>query len=516
MPSKPSTTIAARRQEALKTNFGGMAPTEGNHDQAENKSAQAAQDAQDAKTGRKGYIEKQRAERDKSAVLGDRVFTMNEGTSEPSGAEPDDIDNARAPSQLSDTDTTATEPLLHVELGRTLTRLPTVPRINVPILAHYELRGLPSANDHKDDNDQGVFAVQMIERGTRIISERPVLTLTAPGDQLDELMLAYENLSKVNQEKMWNLRPAASNASEQLASLRFLTDRLAFDLQNIIFKPAATRTIEEQKTLDGMLPKLQKAMNVWRIAARWHANRCSMTDLPMDQRSSLPRGTPITGLFIERAHIRHSCVPNCFASFDTTLGRMNVHVTRNIAAGEELTLSAFADNMYYSVAEDRKEGLSVWGLTCECEACDPQHPKFKSHEEARQRAHTRAVLLTDVLTRLESEELTEHELDTAQSTVFSLIRDLKATGCENPELVRWRNILVDRILPARALIVSESDKALAWQVILMHASECEKLGEVCYGADREEVRVLRATREGCENAVEMMKMAVGEGRDGDE
>jgi hypothetical protein len=272
---------------------------------------------------------------------------------------------------------------------------------------HYELRELPSTGDNGGNNEQGLFATEKIEEGTRIISERPLFTLPAPGDQLYELMLAYHNLPKSGQERIWNLRPAAPEASEQLRNLRFLTDRLAFDLQNIIFKSEAIRTEEEEATLDEMAPKLQNAMNIWRVAARWHANRCSMTDLPMEQRAGLPKGTPITGLFIERAQIRHSCVPNCFASYDANLGRLNVHVTHDIVAGEELTLSAFADTNYYKNAEHRKEELSAWGLTCNCEACDEKHAKFKTHEAARQRAHARVILLSDILTRLETEEITE-------------------------------------------------------------------------------------------------------------
>lgn len=56
-------------------------------------------------------------------------------------------------------------------------------------------------------------------------------------------------------------------------------------------------------------------------------------------------------------------------------------------------------------------------------------------------------------------------------------------------------MLVDRILPARALVIPDNDKLLAWQLILRHSMECEKVGGICYGEDREEFRVLRQTRE---------------------
>lgn len=407
MPPSMSAAKAAKdapQQEGLDPNSCEVALNEGSRD---NEKGTGVSAGPGVKSKEKGGSRRKQPKSNKGSASSTSTSTITDDTTKPSGAEPDDANDARAPSRLSDAESVATEPLPQFHFGRTLPQLPTAPFSKVPVLAHCELRELHSASDNNDDNDQGLFATQKLEQGTRIISERPFLTLTAPGDQLDELMLAYESLTKADQEQIWNLRPAAPEASEQLANLRFLTDRLAYDLQNIIFKPTVTRTTVEQGILDEMLPKLQNAMNIWRVAARWHANRCSMTDLPMDQRSSLSQGTPITGLFIKRAHIRHSCVPNCFASFDANVGRMNVHVTRNIAAGEELTLSAFADNMYYSIAADREQELSAWGLTCNCEACDRQHPAFKTHEKSRQRAHTRAVLLSDVLTRLESEELAE-------------------------------------------------------------------------------------------------------------
>lgn len=305
----------------------------------------------------------------------------------------------------SDTETVATEPLPQFRYA-----VPQLPRghyIEVPVLAHYTLRELPSVGNDGDDADEGLFATQKIEAGTRVISEQPLFTLPAPGDQVPQLMAAYENLDKSDQESIWNLRPAAAEASDTLMSLRFLTDKLAMDLQNIMCKLEADRTAEEKATIAEMQPKFHRAMDVYRVAARWHANKCSLLDLPLEQRNDLPNGMPITGLFMRRAHIRHSCVPNCFASYDSNLGRMNVHVTRDIAPGEELTCSSFADNMYYNNAEERREELIPWGLTCDCEACDEKHPRFEIHETARERAYTRAIMLNDTLTRLEKEDMTE-------------------------------------------------------------------------------------------------------------
>lgn len=318
------------------------------------------------------------------------------------------INGTGTTSPPSDTDTIATEPLPQFWFRRALPQTPGGSYIEVPVLPHYEVRELASVDDDEGGNDEGLFATQKIEEGTRIISERPLLTLPAPGDSVPRLMGAYGNLSESEQDAIWNLRPAAATASDALMNLRYLADTLHADLENIEGKPDKDKTLDDRRNLIEMPSKLQYAMNAYRIAARWHANRSSLLSIPLEERDDVPNGTPITGLFIERAHIRHSCVPNCFASYDAELGRMNVHVTRDIQPGEELTCSSFADNMYYSNAEARKEELHNWGLRCVCEACDAKHAKYETHETARTRAHTRVVMLNDTLTRSErGEDLTE-------------------------------------------------------------------------------------------------------------
>lgn len=304
----------------------------------------------------------------------------------------------------SDTDTIATEPLPSLQLGcEPPPQSPKGSHVHVPVLAHYELRELPSA-DEDEINDGGLFATQKIEAGTRIVSEQPLLTLPTPGDSVPQLMAAYGNLSQSDQNAMWNLRPAAATASDALMNLRHLADALYADLERFGRTPEEDRTLDDRKSLIEMPSKFEYAMKVYRVTARWHANRSSLLNTPLEERDQLPNGTPITGLFIERAHLRHSCVPNCFASYDAELGRMNVHVTRDIEEGEELTCSSFADTMYYRNAADRKEELFNWGLDCACEACDSTHPQYAVHETARTRAHTRVVLLNDTLTRLEQGE----------------------------------------------------------------------------------------------------------------
>lgn len=102
------------------------------------------------------------------------------------------------------------------------------------------------------------------------------------------------------------------------------------------------------------------------------------------------------------------------------------------------------------------------------------------------------------------------ELITAQSLILALMRDLKITGCETAESVRWRNILADRVLPARTLQIPDKQRLLQWRVVVEHARESERLGKVCFGVDTKEFRQLRRTREASEGAVKMFVEGVAE------
>lgn len=533
------TTPAAQAQAPLKTDLKRLSVSDDQEQKVDDEPSPRAP----------GKKKKKRKDRDRTnrrlrpsrnATVEDADDTAEAESVDEAGWE--DVNGNRTTSPPSDLDTVATEPLPQFRFGRALPQTSRGSYIEVPVLAHYELRELPDVGDDEGDNDEGIFATQKIEAGTRIISEQPLSTLPAPGDQVSQLMAAYGNLPKSDQDAIWNIRPAAATASDVLMNLRYLADALLADIEATEDTPATRRTAREKMFLTEMRPKLEYAVNVYRVAARWHANRSSLLNIPVEERDDLPNGTPITGLFIERAHIRHSCVPNCFASYDADLGRMNVHVIRDIQKGEELTCSSFADDMYYSNAGDRKEELCNWGFTCSCEACDSQHPNYKTHEEARTRAHTRVVLLNDILTRLErGDDLKEvytllhtdlrtantpqGEINTAQALLLDLIRDLKISGCESVETVRWRNILVDRILPARATVIPKGDVLVAWQVILHHAKECERVGKMCYGEDRKEFKLLRQTREGAEATITMIEEGIAwdkaaedlaEGEDGDD
>ncbi|KAH6625706.1 hypothetical protein C7974DRAFT_456028 [Boeremia exigua] len=484
-----SSATATPEKEALRSIFSDMDMIEGNRGNAANEGARAEQ----------GAMARRKKNRASQRPKHNNADTATNDSAEASEGERDEPNNTRPSSPPSEAETVATEPLPPFPFGRALPRPPTTPYLSVPVLAHYEPRPLPSPNA----TTHGLFATQPIPAGTRLISERPLFTLPAPGDQLDGLMIAFHNLPAASLPHFWALQPAAPDACEQLTNLRFLTDRLAFALRETIVTPPAARSVAQTAELDAMLPKLQNAMLTYRVAARWHRHRTSLA--PQTTGAMLPRGSPTTALFLARARIRHSCVPNCVASFDPQRGVLNVHAARGIAAGEELLLSALGEGGWYARKAERGAELRALGAECGCEACDEEGEGFEGHEGARGRAGARAVVIADGLTRVEAGEGGETDLPTLQTTLLSLLRDLARAGCASPELARWRCVLADRVLPALAARAAEGKaeakpevkpeakaKAEAEARVLMkvargHAREAERVARVCYGGDREDV-----------------------------
>jgi hypothetical protein len=385
----------------------------------------------------------------------------------------------------------------------------------VAVLGQYKSGVVPGTNEH------GVFAVQMIDGGVRIICEAPLISLPAPGDQVIDLMSAFDSLSAEDQEKFWNLDPAKPSTSALLTEMdREITPKL-------IALTEVAYTEEEKRILDGRFAQLGKSTQCYRIAACWHNTRYSLVSHIPYECYPLPEGTLISGLFIETAQLRHSCVPNCFARIQSDKGVMTVHTMRPIAAGEELTINTI--DIYYNTVDVRAADLHArFGTTCACEACNPSHPKFKKHEDCRLANYNRAIQVDNFCTRiniidhasvridlcLQDRDLphpnfpiTIEDLRDAEHTVLALIKGLKDTGCGSPELIRWYNALIDRIQPRVAHVLdNDEERVRYWRIMLRHAIECEKISGKCFGADSAEVQWAGARRAKMEGLIERAKM----------
>jgi hypothetical protein len=251
-------------------------------------------------------------------------------------------------------------------------------------------------------------------------------------------------------------------------------------------------TEEEKEILDGRFVKLGKSTHCFRIAACWHRDRYTLvTHIPYEC-YQLPKETLITGLFIDTTQLRHSCVPTCFVRIDLR-GVMTVHTIRPIFEGGELIKNTV--NVYHSTVDFRVADLNArFGTTCACEAGDPTHHKFKKHDACRLAIYARSILVEDFCTR---RDIIDYELVHAdlylrgsdlphpndpitieglRDAELALIKGLKGTCCESPELVCWYDTLIDRIQRRVVHVLDiDEERVRYWRIMMCHTIVCEKI-----------------------------------------
>ncbi|EFQ30950.1 SET domain-containing protein 5 [Colletotrichum graminicola M1.001] len=174
----------------------------------------------------------------------------------------------------------------------------------------------------------GVFALQTIHAGTRILDESPLFTID-PGSLVSGQGFSFAAIAVAVDEAF-----AALNAT---ARAEFLS-------------------CPEHRNLD------DEADAAWsREALVFRTNAYTM-----------PGGT--VGIFPRVAKVNHSCRPNAGAatvggggSGDEGPARRIVYAARDIRTGEEVTVT------YAPLAQttdERRARLAQWGFTCDCAACE--------------------------------------------------------------------------------------------------------------------------------------------------
>lgn len=441
---------------------------------------------------------------------------------------------------LSDTDTIATVLLSDSEklapfprakkLDNGKGKAKVVKNVYVQVVPHYKFRPLLSSKDHiaskhSDIRDQeyGIFATKTIAQGTRIICEPALITLPLPGDQLEGLMEAYEKLPKHEQDRIWALKPSPLSKSPQLQALGQRVEPLILRALELLLKHYDSRTDNENITLEAAGLLVKNILATVRIAARWHASRYSLVQY--HELKNTPGGTNVTGLFVETAGLRHSCVPNCYANYNKETDRMTVHTTRPIAANEELTLSNLP-SVYYQIASERTEQLDAkFGITCTCAACDTSHADYTKHERARLRIATRVVQLNQFLSLLDicdsSTVLRKFKLTNdfrpddgpelvdyteAEQLCLDIVADLRLTGCEGIEVVRWLNVLVDKVQqPEYVNMLVNTEKGIKMACRVAHAGTAIRVAEGVLGGDSSVIGELVKRKERIESEFREME-----------
>jgi SET domain len=161
---------------------------------------------------------------------------------------------------------------------------------------------------------QGLVAMSLIPRGTRILAEAPLFTVPR------------------------NTKNATFLEKRIAGEVKGLTEgdqRAFFSLKNCHEKGS------------GMSPLL---------------GICKTNVLPLG--SNATQG----GLFLEASRINHSCVPNAQNTWNAGLGKITIHAVVDIAAGEEITICYLCDGLWTFAARQRQL-QSSFKFTCACTQC---------------------------------------------------------------------------------------------------------------------------------------------------
>lgn len=415
------------------------------------------------------------------------------------------------------------------------------PYVYVPVSPHYEFREVPASSSDDPEAElqpKGLFATQDVPPGTRIICEPAILALPEPIDGVSsipgqsstpssgtedeassdgskeanlqaqslELYTAYNKLSLLEQDQLFELSPSPADCSPLLQRLALAVIERSRPYMEAHQKPKEERTPEDRFVLENHGYMLKASTTISRLMNRWHRHRVIFSGNPTSP------GQVLAGLFIDNAKMRHSCVPNCWRHYDSQKNRMIVHTTDHVAKGTELTFS-YIPNVWYLTAEQRAEALlKAYGYKCVCEACEKTHPNYEMHEKNREGAGKRSMAVVEFIARLDivlSTELTEgldfNEMPDVPSLEDMckhanicnlLIKNLKQTGCKDPELIRWNMLLVERLHSA---VIRRMEKKNECQRLKMVAEDkvdqCEMAGLLCYGADALEVYELEMKKE---------------------
>ncbi|KAH7356616.1 hypothetical protein BKA65DRAFT_422987 [Rhexocercosporidium sp. MPI-PUGE-AT-0058] len=209
----------------------------------------------------------------------------------------------------------------------------------------------------------GVFAKQLIPRGTRIFSERPLLTIQA--DNVATLYPAAKLLSAKDRDALMAL---SSFRTRELDLMRW-----------------SVALVHTAKTTVSTILDALKGKKVLKLKGTKRRNSISdhVEVVSIFRSNSFNIGSKLgIALFPKIARINHSCLPNAQGNFHEGLGRFNVHATRDIEVDEEVSLNYLLESG--QVRDVRVEKLRRgYGFECACPACDLSGKRGKDGEEKR-------------------------------------------------------------------------------------------------------------------------------------
>lgn len=254
----------------------------------------------------------------------------------------------------------------------------------------------------------GLFAKHTIPRGTRILAEKPLIALRR-GQRPSEILSCAERLDGKRRETLLGLSWHPGGGIKRLGRWGEAVGWAVRDRRLATFGPG--RMSDVIKTLDEAFQILSifrsNSFNLASSANVAFAGDSSpsspSTALPtsdsnvavldlhseLDVTPTAPSSSPPyeLALFPAIARINHSCVPNAQANYHPLHRTFNVHATRDMAAGEEVSINYLPEVGLLRAQRVAKleEG---YGFTCNCPACDLSTELGRQGEKSRRDVQT--------------------------------------------------------------------------------------------------------------------------------
>lgn len=134
--------------------------------------------------------------------------------------------------------------------------------------------------------------------------------------------------------------------------------------------PLITRALDDATTTtETLLEPLSKAQQV----SFSQLHDCKLSGGPVTAKGTyhtnsfrLGEFPTRSGIFLTVSRFNHSCVPNCYHTWNSNLGMRTVHTDRMVKCGEELTLTyGDFDTMNWSARQAKLK--SGYNFACACE-----------------------------------------------------------------------------------------------------------------------------------------------------
>ncbi|KAK0107068.1 hypothetical protein ONS95_003778 [Cadophora gregata] len=212
----------------------------------------------------------------------------------------------------------------------------------------------------------GVFAKKLIPRGTRIFSERPLLTI-----RNHDASTLYPDVKLLSTKDRDSFMALSAFRNRELDLMRWsivLVHTAKKTASSLLGAFSGKRAFSQPRNQRDSLSDHVEALSIFRSNAFDIGRHLGMC------------------LFPRTARINHSCLPNAQGNFNELLGKFNVHATRDIRADEEVSLNYLLETG--AQRHVRVQKLSqMYGFECACPACDMGGMRGKDGEKRRIAMH---------------------------------------------------------------------------------------------------------------------------------